>query len=113
MCLPNLFAIYVPSTIDVDKPIDNDHYVRRVAKLLALRFGGASWESINGAWYSDSLNDLVIEPVTRVYAYSATNTAQDKAYVKVIAHALQTWLTQESVAYECISYSTESGLNFT
>lgn len=109
----HMFSIYVPSTKHADQPIDNTRYVNRVAKLLSRHFGGASWEQISGAWYSDDKNKLIIETITRVWAYSPTNNEFDRQYVESIAGAVKDWLQQESVAFEAIEYPVESGLMFT
>lgn len=108
----NLVSIYVPSTNNVNQVVYNEQIVKRIAKLLSLRYGGASWAQINGAWFSEDLNELVIEPVTRVYAYAENLTAYDKAFIKMLASAVKTWMSQEAVAYEIFEYAPESGMLF-
>ena len=72
--LNNLFklsskvTIYVPSTVDINKEIDNTKYVDRIASKLSNYFGGATSSKALGYWTSPT-QGLVKEKSTVVYAY--------------------------------------------
>lgn len=108
----HLFSVLVPSTTDINQSADNTQIVKRVMKLFSLRFGGCSAQPITGAWYSKELGEIVIESVTRVYAYSDHCTDKDRRFLRVIANIIKRDMSQESVAYEIIEYAPESGLHF-
>ena len=70
------FAVYVPTTVHVDK-VDNDlaEYVKQhVTKCLAEWFGGATATPAVGAWVSES-GKVVYENVNIVYAYCTSEQA--------------------------------------
>lgn len=79
-CLENLIAlnskvtVYVPSTTDVDKVIDNRPQVEAVARLLSDCFGGATASPVKGYWVANN-GDLVVENTTMVFAYCTTEQA--------------------------------------
>lgn len=62
-------TVYVPSTTDIDKPIDNAAWVDATAKVLASAFGGATSSPAVGYWVSPSAG-LVRENTTVVFAFA-------------------------------------------
>jgi hypothetical protein len=109
--MKNLIALYVPSTVNVDRPVDTAKYVNLVAKLFSVWFGGATIENKQGCYLSDS-GKLVNEPITRVYSFVETLDEQTKARVIGVANLIKTRLSQESVAIELIEYPTSEGMLF-
>ena len=104
--LQNLFkldckvSIYVPSTKDINKEINNTPYIDKALKLLSQMFGGATSTAALGAWVTDT-GKLVKEKTTLVYAYSDSNKLQDNiATVIEFCETLKTELTQEAIALE-------------
>ncbi len=69
MCFKHSFRIYVPSTVSVDRPVDNSAAVSGCLSFLSGLFGGATALKASGAWVSDSAG-LVLENVTICYAYT-------------------------------------------
>ena len=104
--LQNLFklsskiTVYIPSTVDINKDIDNKKYVDAVATLLSNCFGGATSCETLGYWMSPSAG-LVKEHTTMVYAYCSDTDLQKHAE-KVIdfCEVLKDKLKQDSVAME-------------
>ena len=98
-CLDHNVKIYVPSTIDVNKKIDNSSYVKQALELFSDLFGGATSYDAKGAWLSKK--GLVVEDVKIVESY-ATKEALEKGLNKVLRYAekLKRELKQEAVSVE-------------
>lgn len=96
----HLVAIYVPTTMDVDRSADTSAYVERTLALLGQRFGGAFSMMAHGVWRSDRAM-LVGEAVHRVQAY-ATEAALHQFLPELVRYvqALKRELRQEAVALE-------------
>ena len=95
-------CIYIPSTIDVDKSIDNSLYVKNTQIELVALFGGAT--TINncvGSWYSDDLGKTVNENVTMVYSFTDLKTLENNVKnVWNIAYKLCKLMRQECISLE-------------
>ena len=104
--LQNLFklsskiTVYVPSTFDIDKQVDNKKQVDEVASLLSDCFGGATSCEVLGYWNSPKVG-LIKEKTTMVYAYCSDKDLQEHAD-KVIDYCLKLKeeMKQESIALE-------------
>lgn len=101
MALTERVAIYVPSTLDVDKNIDNSIYVNMVTRKLCKLFGGATSYNANGSWYSDELKKVVTENVTIIYS-NCTKDQLEKNIFQVwdIANDLKNTMSQECISLE-------------
>ena len=98
--LKSKITVYVPSTMDVDKEIDNTAYVDKVARLLSESFGGATASPCNGYWVSDS-GALVKEKTVAVYAYCTTEQAEEYMdSIVEMCYSLKQEMGQEAVALE-------------
>lgn len=100
--LAHSVAVYVPSTRDVDVPLSEAEVkalIQRTGTFLTERFGGATAIAGHG-YYAAEDGTLVIEDVTRVYAFAGRLTSDDRK--AVIAHAahLRDEIGQESVSVE-------------
>ncbi len=93
-------SIYVPSTINVDKQVDNTEQVNKALSFLCDSFGGASSYQVNGAWKSET-GKIVIEPITVVFAYcSEERKDRYENDVMIFASVLKTEMSQEAVMIE-------------
>lgn len=66
--LDNKVAVYVPSTVGVDKICDTRKQVDETLTKLSGWFGGATATDAIGGWQSES-GKLVKERITIVYAF--------------------------------------------
>jgi hypothetical protein len=97
--LDNVVKIYVPSTYNIDQPIDNKKYVDQSLEKFSGMFGGATSVDGTGAWIGDN-KKLVKEKVTIVYSF-AEKLDKDKIN-KVVEYArqLKKDMKQSSVSLE-------------
>ena len=98
--LSSRITVYVPSTIDVNKEIDNAEYVNKTHELLAGCFGGATETKAIGSWLS-ATEGLVKEKTTMVFAYCSEKDLEENIE-KVIdwCELLKKELKQEAVVME-------------
>lgn len=104
--LKNLFklgckvTVYVPSTVEADKAVDNSLQVDKTAKMLSGCFGGATSTKALGYWVSDTAG-LIKENTTIVFAY-CTSEQLENSIENVIEWCLglKTEMSQEAVALE-------------
>ena len=98
--LSSKITVYVPSTTDINKVIDNKKYVNNCATLLSNCFGGATSCETLGYWTSPS-QGLVKERTTQVFAYCSDSDLQENIE-KVIdfCENLKNELSQDAVALE-------------
>lgn len=97
--LSEKISVYVPSTFDGDKRIDNSAYVQQVMKELAELFGGSTSVKASGAWISEE-KGLIVENITIVYSYSDNLTNEKIDAVINICNWLKNKLEQEAVSLE-------------
>ena len=98
--LSSKITVYIPSTQNINKKIDNKKYVDEIASLLSNCFGGATSCQTLGYWISPSAG-LVKEKTTMVYAYCTDDDLQNHAE-KVIDYCqnLKTVLKQDAISLE-------------
>lgn len=100
-------AIFVPSTVDVDKEIDNSQYVKTTLAKLSSIFGGATAQTAYGGWVAESGN-LVTEKVTIVYA-NCTSEQLENNIAECVDYAKQLC---KKMSQECISVRVNGKLGF-
>ena len=94
-------AIYVPSTLDIDKKINNSIYVNEVTTKLCKLFGGATSHNARGSWFSDELKKVVTEDVTIVYSNCTSSQLENNIFqVWDIANELKNNMSQECISLE-------------
>ena len=98
--LSSKVTVYIPSTTDINKPIDNTQYVNECASLLSECFGGATSTPALGYWISNTAG-LVKENTTMIFAYASDSDLQANIE-KVITFCenLKVELTQDAIALE-------------
>ena len=93
-------AVYVPSTVDVDKAADTSGWVAMVSLSMSQWFGGATSTSAAGYW-EDERAGLVTEAVTVVYSYTDSATLEQKIDdVLRLVHKMKDDLKQSAVSLE-------------
>ena len=98
--LSSRLTIYIPSTVNIDKPIDSKKHVDEAAALLSGFFGGATSTEASGYWLSPSAG-LVRERSTMVFTYC--HEADLEAHIDEVidyCEALKRTLTQDAIALE-------------
>lgn len=98
--LSSKVTVYIPSTTDINKQIDNSVYIDNCASLLSECFGGATSTPALGYWMSNTVG-LVKESTTMVFAYASDLDLQANIE-KVITFCenLKVELKQDAVALE-------------
>ena len=93
-------AVYVPSTVDIDKETDNTEHVDATLRMLSSLFGGATAADALGCWLTTA-GKLVKEHITVVYAYCSSDQIRE-AIDRVVEHAesIKQAMNQEAVAIE-------------
>ena len=98
--LSSKITVYIPSTTDINKKIDNTEYVNKTANLLSECFGGATSTPALGYWTSPTAG-LVKEKTTLVFAYAdekSLNENLDK--VVTWCENVKAELSQDAIALE-------------
>ena len=100
MSLKHIFKIYVPSTTDVNSPVDNTKQVNNTLQFLSGLFGGATSQAARGAWVSSSAG-LVVESVTICYAFcSLSQKLRCRRAVVAYCKDLAKDMEQEAISLE-------------
>ena len=98
--LDSKVSIYVPSTQNVNVPIDNSEQVRSVITELSRLFGGATATQAVGGWVSDS-GETILEKVTIVYSFCTSEQLREHFEdVYGIAQRIKEEMQQEAVTLE-------------
>jgi len=107
--LSQKYAVYVPGTKDVDRPLppeERKEWTLATVRRMASVFGGATAQEAMGGWIAED-GQLVVENVSIVYSYAAVKTVEYEAHVRSIA----SWLAQE-LRQEAVTVETPDGLDF-
>lgn len=98
--LDSKVSIYVPSTQNVNVPIDNSEQVRSVITELSRLFGGATATQAVGGWVSES-GETILEKVTIVYSFCTSEQLREHFEdVYGIAQRIKDEMQQEAVTLE-------------
>lgn len=94
------FAVYVPSTCNVNQKCNNEEQVLKVLHDLSDLFGGATSTPAKGAWNCAN-GETVIEDVTICYAFcTSEQAAQNFNKVLELCEWVKTTMQQEAVTLE-------------
>jgi|GEM_PF-1725060 len=100
LTLNHTIGIFVPSTMDVDKPIDTLSHVQSTLSFLGGLFGGATRNQAEGAWSSEE-SGLVVEAVTIVRSFVSERALQSHLdSVIIFVTDLKKELRQEAIAID-------------
>lgn len=98
--LSSKVTVYIPSTTDINKQIDNSEYVDQCASLLSECFKGATSTPALGYWMSNTVG-LVKESTTMVFAYASDTDLQTNIEkVVTFCENLKKELSQDAIALE-------------
>ena len=98
--LDNNIKIYIPSTTNVDKKINNKKQVNKTLAFLSTKFGGCTATKSVGSWITKQ-NKLVTENVTICYSFCDKSNL-NKSITEIIDYCndLKNDLKQEAVSLE-------------
>ena len=93
-------SIFVPFTVDVNKPVDNTEKVLETIKKLSTIFGGATASNAFGGWVAQN-GEVVTEKVTIVYSFCSSEQLQTNIdTIYGICMDLKTSMKQEAITLE-------------
>lgn len=93
-------AVYVPSTIKVNEPVDNAQQVGKIVRKLSEMFGGATATQAVGGWVT-AAGEIVTEKITIVYSFcTSTQLHENIENVLDICETLKKEMTQEAITLE-------------
>lgn len=96
----NSISIFVPSTINVNQPIDNRPYVTEVIKRLKAKYNYSNLKFYNtkGSWHDQDTDTVVIENITIVTMELSELTLEDINYCISIANYLKETMVQQAIS---------------
>lgn len=108
-CLNSKIAVYVPSTVDVNKSDSKarEKWIEKFSFLFSNLFGGCTAQKAVGSWISEK-HGLVKEDVTIIYAYATK--ALIESNLGLILDTVQSMCVDMS--QDCISLEYNSKLYF-
>ena len=97
--LDNRIAVYIPSTIDANKPINTERQVNRALVFLTTLFGGSTAiQSARGIWRSETLG-LIEEKINIIESFCDSESLnKNLRAVRQFAREIKAELRQESIA---------------
>lgn len=98
--LDHNIKLYIPSTVNTSKQIDNSEWVKKTLTLFSGLFGGSTSYDAMGSWVSNK-EGLIVEKITIVESY-ATREQVEKGLEQVVQYAksLKNEFKQEAISLE-------------
>lgn len=88
----NNISLFIPSTVDIDKHINNKYYVNYCYnKIKSLYNNNIKYYDTKGSWYSEDLQKVVMEDITIITL--ELNTITEVDIINFIK--LATWIKQK------------------
>ena len=96
----NNISLFIPSTIDVNKYINNDYYVNRCYNRIKSLYNNndIKYYDTEGSWYSEDLKKVVIENITIITVKLNTVTEADIYNFIQLANWIKKEMQQEGVS---------------
>ena len=96
----NTISIIIPSTIDVDKEIDNKEYVKYYSNIIKnyAKFKNVFFYNSIGSWFSDDLNKVIIEKNTIITIEVDDLTSKDIMFMINLGKIVKKDMTQEAIS---------------
>ena len=96
----NTMSIIIPSTINVDKEIDNKEYVEYYSNIIKnyAKFKNVFFYNSIGSWYSDDLNKVIIEKNTIITIEVDDLTSKDIMFMINLGKIIKKDMTQEAIS---------------
>ena len=96
----NTISIIIPSTINIDKEIDNKKYVEYYSSIIKnyAKFKNVFFYNSIGSWFSDDLNKVVIEKNTIITIEVDDLTIKDIMFMINLGKIVKKDMTQEAIS---------------
>lgn len=96
----NKLSLFVPSTIEASKQTDNAGMVKYCTRQLKRQYNNDNiiYYSTKGSWYSDNLQQVIIEDITIITVTMQTITETDINYFITLANHIKKEMSQEGVS---------------
>lgn len=96
----NQIAVFIPTTYDVNKPVDTTKYIDETLAFLGKKFGGATSEEVKGIWNSNEIG-LVGERLFKIHTYATSSDLHNQLndVIKYVGR-MKIELKQEAMAIE-------------
>lgn len=94
----NELSLFVPSTLNIDKKIDNSNFVEKYLSIMSNRFDNLeAITNCKGSWYSSDKGQVVIEDIVIIKAYVHNANANDIMFMEELAKLVKEDMSQEGV----------------
>ena len=96
----NTISIIIPSTINVDKEIDNKKYVEYYSSIIKnyAKFKNVFFYNSIDSWFSDDLNKVIIEKNTIITIEVNDLTIKDIMFMINLGKIVKKDMTQEAIS---------------
>jgi len=96
----NNISLFVPSTIDANKYINNEYYVNYCYNKIKSLYNNASikYYDTKGSWYSEDLDQIIIEDITMIALKTDKLTEKDIKIFIDLANWIKKEMRQEGVS---------------
>ena len=97
----NTLALFVPSTLDTDKKIDNTNYVLSTIQKIQNRYNlkNIVYYDTSGSWYSDDMQKVIIEDITIIQIDLQKVNELDIKFFQKLALEIKKVMSQEGVSF--------------
>lgn len=96
----NSISLFIPSTVNIDKHINNKYYVNYCYNKLQILYSNNNikYYDTKGSWWSDDKNDIVKEDITIITVEMETITEADIYNFIQLASWIKKEMSQEGVS---------------
>ena len=97
----NNISIFIPSTIDINKNIDNEYYIEKSINYLKRYYNitnNLKYYKTSGSWFSESLNKVIIEDITIITLQLIELNETDINIFISLANMIKNEMKQEGVS---------------
>ena len=96
----NSISLFVPSTTNINKHIDNNYYVNYCYNKIANLYSNNNkkYYDTQGSWYSEDLQEVVIEDITIITLELNTISEADVYNFIQLANWIKREMSQEGVS---------------
>lgn len=96
----NKISIFIPSTMEGNNKVDNKDYIKKYVNSLTnnYKIEDLSFYNTKGSWYSEELQEVIIEDITIITLEKNLLTEQDIRVFISLANQIKREMSQEAVS---------------